>query len=461
MTSASPNFGMLDRGHVLAAIQAVDQGQPNNFAESTKFDLIYLGRRYPPKRIAGMALQLMTGQPYGPKAFKGGVDTACFGALRRCGFTLIEKLREPSGRSLRDTIGEVLELQKSYQSTNTPQMQRRGALIRNEIPNQLREVISVFEPTFSRAGYACEIEGSDGVGRKNESPWVRIYDPELSPSATQGWYIVLHFSRLGDFTYLTIGCGATVFDRGSLVDVPSTELANRVAWARGFATENGLSVADFGSEPKLHGNHLSGKFEQAIAFAKAYSTEHWDESAFLSDLTRISTLLVRIYDAERFGKDPVAGTVEDQLVAQLDGVLNPGRRKGQGRGLSKAEQTAVEHYAMAVARRSLQDAGFDSIKDTSEKFAYDYSAKRDGKSWFVEVKGTTSTGSDVILLTANELKLHRENMGSTALIIVSGIILDRIISPPSAAGGEIEIFAPWDPEEWEYAATAFRATRKK
>ncbi|MFN6101883.1 MAG: MrcB family domain-containing protein, partial [Burkholderiales bacterium] len=46
------------------------------------------------------------------------------------------------------------------------------------------------------------IEGSDGKGRKNESPWVRIYDPSMSPSATLGWYVVLHFSRDGTKSFL-------------------------------------------------------------------------------------------------------------------------------------------------------------------------------------------------------------------------------------------------------------------
>lgn len=460
MASAVGLLGQLEREHVLAAIRAIDLGQPTSFSESIKFDLVYLGRRYPPKRVAGMALQLMTGQPFGPYAFKGGAESASFRALRRCGFTIVEKPTTSEPRPLVESLGEVLQLQKLYQSKNTAEMQRRGSIIRDEIPEQLRNMISLFEPIFSGSGYSCEIEGSDGVGRKNESPWVRIFDQELSPSATQGWYVVLHFSRLGDFLYSTVGCGATVFTRGSLVDVPATELALRVAWARNLGIESQFPVADFSDTPKLNGNHLSRQFERAIAFAKAYSIGTWDEAGFVSDMQLLCGLLAKIYDAERLGKDPVAGTVEDQLLVQLDLSMRPGRGKGQGRGLTKAEQTAVELHAMAASRRALEDAGFADIKDTSARSPYDFSARREGKEWFVETKGTTSVGSDVILLTANELKLHREHKGSTVLIILSEIQLNRSAFAPSAEGGKLEMLLPWDHEEWECAPTAYRAKRK-
>ena len=72
-------------------------------------------------------------------------------------------------------------------------MKRRGQLVRHEIPNHLSNNIAFLEPNFTSAGYSLCIEGSDGVGLKAESPWVRLFDPMMSPSATMGWYIVLHF----------------------------------------------------------------------------------------------------------------------------------------------------------------------------------------------------------------------------------------------------------------------------
>lgn len=403
----------------------------------------------------------MTGQAYGPYAFKGGSESACFRALKRCGFTIVAKSESPPLTSLGESFAEVLHLQTVYDSKNSDAMQRRGTLIREIIPTQLRGLVPLLEPVFSAAGYACDIEGSDGVGRKVESTWVRIFDPELSPSATQGWYVVLHFSRLGDYLYSTLGCGATTFSRGSLVDVPDAELIARMRWVRSLANTAKFDSSRFGAQPKLHGNHLSRQFEKAIAFAKAYSPATWKQEEFVADLADLCELLVKVYDAERSGQDPVSGTAEDFRLAQIEREIGSRGGKGQGRGLSKAEQNAVERHAMLIARSAIENAGFCHIRDTSASSCYDFEAIRDNAVWFIECKGTTSSGADVILLTANELRLHQEKNGNTVLVIVSEIRLDRGNVPPSASGGKLDVFDPWDHQEWEFTPTAFRAKRRR
>ncbi|MEU7006771.1 DUF3578 domain-containing protein [Streptomyces sp. NPDC046332] len=56
---------------------------------------------------------------------------------------------------------------------------------------------------------ALGIEGPDGTGLKTEVPWVRVYDPAMSPSATTGWYAVYLFSGTGDRVYLFLNQGTT------------------------------------------------------------------------------------------------------------------------------------------------------------------------------------------------------------------------------------------------------------
>ena len=56
----------------------------------------------------------------------------------------------------------------------------------------------------------------------------------------------------------------------------------------------------------------------------------------------------------------------------------------------------------------------------------------------VEVKGTISHNPSAILMTGNEVKLHRDNKGHTALAIVSAIKLQKG-STPEAPDGNIEI----------------------
>src|SRR5687767_1876381 len=109
----------LRRSDVLEAIRRLDAGEATLFSESTKFDLLHGGRRYPPKRVAGLALSVLAGGQYGPQSFKGGDESACFRALRRCGFTILPKPTE-NVPDIVETLGRVLELQLQYSSANTP-----------------------------------------------------------------------------------------------------------------------------------------------------------------------------------------------------------------------------------------------------------------------------------------------------------------------------------------------------
>ncbi len=76
----------------------------------------------------------------------------------------------------------------------------------------------------------------------------------------------------------------------------------------------------------------------------------------------------------------------------------------------------------------------------------------------VEVKGTTSLSPSAILMTRNEVELHRAERGQTGLVIVSGIELRRGASV-AASGGTIEVMLGWDIDEWVHTATAFRLER--
>jgi hypothetical protein len=77
------------------------------------------------------------------------------------------------------------------------------------------------------------------------------------------------------------------------------------------------------------------------------------------------------------------------------------------------------------------------LKSCSKNKPYDFIGKLDGKIWKIEVKGTTAEKGDVILMTANEVKLHRSESGSTVIIIVSAIKLDRSENELQATGGKV------------------------
>jgi MrcB-like, N-terminal domain/Domain of unknown function (DUF3883) len=462
MKSTIELFRQLERQHVIAAIKKLDAGGTSRFANSIKYDLLFQGKRYPPKEVVGIALEQMTGKRFGPTSFSGGESSTSLRTLKRCGFTIVHK-RTASIGTLELVVNEILDLQKYYSSKNTPEMQRRGVLIRDALPQLIENKLETLEPIFSRMSFQCAIEGSDGKGRKNESPWVRVYDPALSPSATLGWYAVVHFARDGSTVYLTMGCGATVFKDGSLIKVPPEELERQVAWAKGVLQDKGIKFDRYLDEMHLGGNALSGQFEKACALVKAHDKHQLNEEEFWSDLKFLCSALTVLYEQERIGKSPVQEPPDLAAAREaIEEIARPRKRsgRGQGRGLSHPERQAIELRAMAVAKQELARLGFEAITDKSRTESYDFSAQKDGWEWLVEVKGTTSVEGNSFLLTASELRLHKANAGRTILIIVADIDLDRVAEEPIATGGKLEAFIPWDTELWNFEPTSYQAQRR-
>lgn len=63
-------------------------------------------------------------------------------------------------------------------------------------------------------------------------------------------------------------------------------------------------------------------------------------------------------------------------------------------------------------------------------------------------------------MTKNEVDLHRNEKGSTALIIVSQIRLVQTNGKYAVEGGKPEIMIGWDIDNWQLEPTAFRLSRR-
>jgi MoxR-like ATPase len=129
---------------------------------------------------------------------------------------------------LEETFRGVLMSQDRYSSSNTAEMSARGTLVRRDIPHELRRILAQLDEDET-----LRVEGSDGVGRKSRVPWVRIYDPVSSPSATTGLYLVYLFSEDGSFVRLSLMQGTTTIKGGSLVPRPVDDLTREGERLRG------------------------------------------------------------------------------------------------------------------------------------------------------------------------------------------------------------------------------------
>jgi len=89
MADGIPNG--ITRDDVAKAILDFDAGASHEFAPSTVYDLIFNGKRYPPKAIVGLAARRVSGRTLTPYDFKGGEGSRCFRVLRDLGFEVYAK----------------------------------------------------------------------------------------------------------------------------------------------------------------------------------------------------------------------------------------------------------------------------------------------------------------------------------------------------------------------------------
>lgn len=358
-------------------------------------------------------------------------------------------------------IRSIAELQQQYSSSNTPKMKARGVLIRRDLPNRLREHWNEFSSSLAHHSHDMEVEGSDGIGRKTQAPWVRIYSKSLSPSATIGFYMVIHFSTNGECCFVTVGCGASKWDneKGDLVKYSNEEIEKKVNWAKNTFLEAGFKLDDFSDQIDIGSSHdLPKSFEKATVLCQRHKIETVTENEMVESICQALEYLKVIYDNYSQLKDLTQSEISQ---IEVDAIVNPSKKNAgsrQGYGLSAPERRAVELRAMKVTKEHLSSLGYE-LEDTSARKPFDFLAKKEGEEVKVEVKGTTSNEVDAIMMTSNEVDLHIAEQGSTALAIVSKITFLKRGSKAECNGGVLEFIYPWAIDEWHLTPKAFLVGR--
>lgn len=353
-------------------------------------------------------------------------------------------------------LEEVLSLQEKWSAENTDPMRRRGILIRQELPQQISDILPdlrAVDPLLADIA----IEGRDGTGPKNEIPWTRIYSASRSPSATQGWYIVYLFSAYGDRLYVSLNQGTTRWAGGDFKPRLPGELAARVTWAREFLDIPDRQDLALEIALEARRSNLGHQYELGNVVAIAYERHDIpDDSKLHSDLRAMAGWLATIYSHEESslqvpGEPPAE--VADALVA-IHQAAGSGRGARQGFKLNTAEKLAIERHAVAIVRKHYMDKNF-RVRDVGSTKPFDLDVKRGTEHLSVEVKGTTTQGAQVIL-TGGEVNHHRERYPANALAVVHSIHLDRTVDPPVASGGQLHLISPWTIDDDALTAIAYR-----
>lgn len=349
-----------------------------------------------------------------------------------------------------ELLRKVAELQPKYSSDNTPEMEERGRLIRKELPLAFRENLSGFQVPMHPYEDELEIEGRDGIGKKTPAPWVRFYSNRLSPSATGGFYVVIHFSTDGSKCFFTLGTGVTKWDSdiGDLKAIDDDEVKSRTDWVVSTLQDSGARIDGYRDEISIGSPvRLPKRFELGTALCRTIETSKLNDLEVHETLKELLGFLSLIYvSVDRMDHLPVSEAVIVQAESSVS-ASSESRNQSQGRGLTAPQRKAVEMRAMDMVREALENENY-TVVDTSAKNPYDFLAQRGSEEIKVEVKGTTSKLCDAVQMTRNEVRLHREENGSTALGIVSGIVLQESNGSITGTGGSLELIVPWDISDW-------------
>jgi hypothetical protein len=142
----------------------------------------------------------------------------------------------------------------------------------------------------------------------------------------------------------------------------------------------------------------------------------------------------------------------EEAVAQAAGKPTH-RGRGQGFQLDQAVKVAIEDCAMKAASK-FYSKDWD-VEDVHGNQSYDLICRRDGEVKHVEVKGTTTGGTEVIV-TLNEVR-HARTYPFTALFILSNIVVERTEDGTvNTTGGHEHVYDPWPIDEGTLIPLGFR-----
>ena len=305
--------------------------------------------------------------------------------------------------SIQQLLQEVLDLQPFWTHIKTPEMDRRGVIVRRELRSEIEKHLGELTDALGPFGADMMVEGRDGTGPKTEIPWTRICSESRSPRATAGWYIVYLFNALGDACYLTLGHGSTEWTGVDFHPRPPEVLGELMNWARQRLSADFVLRQDLVAAISLDARRsdLGPAYEAGTALAVRYPSGGIPvDQVLVDDLVYMLSLLSAVY---RYAEteDSIPGSTPPEVLDILQETATAAGRsyqrpRGQGRRQSVAERKAIEMHAVRLATEYLTEREFE-VEYVGDTESFDLKATRGDEVVHVEVKGTTSLGQEVVL----------------------------------------------------------------
>jgi 5-methylcytosine-specific restriction protein A len=202
-----------------------------------------------------------------------------------------------------------------------------------------------------------KIDGSPGQGNWAEVPWIGLFHPEVTTSATRGYYVVYLFAVDMSSVSLCLGQGVTAI-REEFKAKAIDEMLRRAALIRDRLP---TFVERFVPGPLELGGRtqLAKDYDTAVAFYRPYDiVDMPDEGTLMMDLR----VIVSLYDllVSRGGLENIEGAIEagaDQDELEIFDIIEERRRYVRHNRIDR--QSAAAKQAKKAHGYVCQACGFD------------------------------------------------------------------------------------------------------
>jgi 5-methylcytosine-specific restriction protein A len=239
--------------------------------------------------------------------------------------------------SLRDVLQRVMI---EYRDARTAAF--AGHPLASFIRNECRQEVTNF---LGDLGAGLIIEGSSGAGNWALVPWIALFDPSVTNTASRGYYVCYLFHAGAPIVHLSVNQGTTQ-TREEFGSRTRQILADRGEFMRrrlsDFATLLPASAIDLGSTARLPGDYVAGH-----ALGVTYHLERLPSDAELQ--TDLQTA-VRAYRALIFRgglEAEIGDNPEDEFLAAESASLIEIRRYRAHRRIERtasASRLAKKHH---------------------------------------------------------------------------------------------------------------------
>lgn len=261
------------------------------------------------------------------------------------------------------------------------------------VTNQLREKI---EKTINSDKYT--VDASIGLGLLSAIPWVAIFDKTITQSASEGFYIVILFSRSAKKIFLNLSLGSQQFeklhgrDNKCLETIRLTtdkfrEMFNEYA-PLGSLVNIDLIEDDYKGEERLKSSSrwLAKSYELGTGFSKSYNISDLKETNLKNDLEEFLLSYENIInDPQSISVDILSEKFSEKVIEEnfsyeikpfsLKGIKNKNKKKSstgnKNAGKRKSNEShktgrAGEDHVYEYEKNKLIMGNFPTIANTKQ-----------------------------------------------------------------------------------------------